>query len=266
MDRRFIARHWYADVYERFENQTDDVEFFLKLLRDQTGGTPQNILEVACGGGRISVPLARAGHRVTGFDSDEYMLLHCYRRMRDLPNMTCYQADATMSDWGEDFDIVVMAGNVLMNIKSDMDYAEAQESFIRKAAAALHSGGHLLIDYDLHSDSSASSFFNRSGESSYFKGTDDLGTRGKTMSYGSVYNPVTRVCAGANHFDLTANNGQRIILSEVWHKHIPSQEQVSAWLTSAGFTVEKTYRNYTVEPLDQRESGHVRATIWARKG
>jgi len=58
LNRDFIAKHWYANVYEQFENQTNDVEFLLDILHKNTNGDPQNILEVACGGGRISVPLA----------------------------------------------------------------------------------------------------------------------------------------------------------------------------------------------------------------
>ena len=266
MNRQFIAKHWYADVYEQFENHTNDVEFFLNILRERTGGTPQNILEVACGGGRISVPLAQAGHTVTGFDADEHMLLRCYRRMRDMPNIFCYQADATVSDWGKNFDVVVMAGNILINIESGMDYAAAQETFIRKAEAALRPGGYLLMDYDQHSEASAVKFFNNLGESNYFKGIDDLGTTGKTASYGSVYDPVTRICAGAGHLDLTAINGERIIMSEIRYKHIPAWAQVCDWLTGAGFIVERTYRNYSKEPLADNESDYVKATIWAQKG
>jgi len=89
LSRQFIAKHWYAGVYEQFENHTNDVDFLLKVLREQTDGTPQNILEVACGGGRISVPLAQAGHTVVGFDADEHMLLRCYGRMRGIPNIAC---------------------------------------------------------------------------------------------------------------------------------------------------------------------------------
>lgn len=61
MNREFIARHWYADVYEQYENQTNDVEFLLRVLREHLDGKAQNILEVVCGGGRMSVPLAQAG-------------------------------------------------------------------------------------------------------------------------------------------------------------------------------------------------------------
>jgi SAM-dependent methyltransferase len=263
LNREFIAKHWYASVYEQFENQTQDVEFLLKVLSEQTNGAPQNILEVACGGGRICVPLAQAGHKVTGFDADEHMLLRCYRRMQGLSNISCYMAQAVTADWGAGFDVVVLAGNILINIQSDMDYAQAQATFIRKAAQALHAGGHLFLDFDLHNDPAA--FFNRLRESSHFSGTDDMGTYGRTVGYGSVYNPVTQICAGANHLEITTNNGEQIIISELSHKHIPTQAQVYGWLAESGFIIEKTYRNYTSEPLQEPITEFNRATIWACK-
>jgi SAM-dependent methyltransferase len=269
LNRQFIAKHWYAGFYEKFENQTYDVEFLIKILREQTDGTPQNILEVACGGGRICIPLAQAGHKVTGFDADEFMLLRCYGKMKDLFNLTCYQADAVSADWGTGFDVVVMAGNILINIETDMDYEEAQKTFIRKAAAALRSDGHLILDYDQHSDSSAVKFFNRlaeSGRLSYgSEYTDELGTGGKIISYGNVYDPITRICTGVSHMDLLTNNGERIIESTTGYKHIPALTQVYGWLNDAGFLVEKTYRNYTDEPLSEQSPDFSRATIWARK-
>ncbi|MDR3149372.1 MAG: class I SAM-dependent methyltransferase [Oscillospiraceae bacterium] len=263
MNRQFIAKHGYASVYEQFENQTYDTEFLLGVLRDECGGKPQNILETACGGGRISVPLAEAGHNVTGFDADEHMLMRCYKRMSGLPNIRCYQADAVTSDWGNNFDVVVLAGNVLINIETDTDYAKAQELFIRKAAEALRQGGHLYLDFDLHANPAP--FFNSLGESSYFNGTDDMGTSGRTVSYGSVCDPVTRICTGARHWELTQNNGESFIVSTLWHKHIPSQAQVYGWLDSAGFDLERTYKNFTAEPLGNPETEYVRATILARK-
>ena len=268
MNRDFIAKHWYASVYEQFENYTDDVDFFLKVLQEQTDGIPQNILEVACGGGRISIPLAQAGHNVTGFDADEFMLLRCYRRMKDIKNIACYQADAVISDWGTGFDIVVMAGNILINIESEADYAEAQQTFIRKAAAALRSGGYLLLDYDQHTDTSARETFNGLGESSYFNGTDELGTSGRTVGWGGAYNPITQLISGVGHWELTMNNGEQFIYAanqKQYLKHIPMQNQVYKWLSDAGLTVEKSYRNYTDEPLRENELDYVKATIWAKK-
>lgn len=264
LNRDFIAKHWYASVYEQLENQTYDVEFLLNVLKENTDGKPLNILEVACGGGRICVPLAQAGHTVTGFDADEQMLLRCYRRIQGLKNIRCYAADAVTEDWGSGFDVVLLAGNILINIVSEMEYAEAQQLFMTKAAKALRAGGHLYLDFDLHYD--PASVYTGTGESCYFKGKDDLGTFGRTVSYGSVYDPVTQICTGAGHWELTTNNGEQFIIPKRWYKHIPTQQQVYGWLANAGFTIERTYRNFTSAPLPEpiTEETH-RATIWARK-
>jgi len=263
LNRDFIARHWYAYIYEQQENQTHDVEFILDILRKHTDG-PQKILEVGCGGGRICIPLAQAGHIITGFDADEHMLLRCYNRMKGMSNITCYLADALTSDWGSDFDVVVLAGNVLINIETDTDYEKAQQTFIQKAAIALKAGGHLLLDFDLHCD--PASIFNRSGEGSYFNGTDDMGTWGRTVGYGSVYDPVTQICVGTGHWEIRSNNGDSFIIPRQWRKHIPTQAQVYGWLKEAGFTIERTFKNFTDEPVPEPvDESMYRATVWARK-
>ena len=261
MNREFIVKHWYAHIYEQFENQLSDVEFLLKVLSDHTSG-PLRILEPACGGGRICIPLAQAGHTVTGFDIDEHMLLRCYNRSKGLGGLHCFKADALEEDWGDGYDVVILAGNILINIEAAENYEQAQEIFIRKAARALRRGGCLYLDFDLTHD--PASVFNRLSEGSYFNGFDDLGTYGRTMSYGSVFDPVTRICSGTSHIEITQNNGERVILPEIWHKHIPTQEQVYGWITKAGLSIEQSYKNYSGEPLSMPlDADTYRATIWA---
>jgi SAM-dependent methyltransferase len=61
-----------ADLYD-FNNlhvMTEDVPFYVELA-DQVQGS---ILELACGTGRVTIPLAKAGHRVTGLDLSPAML------------------------------------------------------------------------------------------------------------------------------------------------------------------------------------------------
>jgi SAM-dependent methyltransferase len=262
LNTQFIAKHWYASVYEQFENQTHDVEFLLNVLKEHTSGEV-NILEVCCGGGRICVPLAQAGYNVTGFDADEYMLMRCYKRIQGLPNLRIYQTDATKSDWGGGFDVVVLAGNIMLNIESDMDNIDSERLFIQKAAKALKPGGHIFMDFDLHNNSPE--FFGYTGEKSRWQGTDDLGTTGQINFYGSVYNPKTRLTVSTFDWELTLNNGEQLILPRTVLKHIPSQQQINDWLAEAGFTVEQTWRNYSTEPLAEYEPYGVRATIWAMK-
>lgn len=145
-----------------------------------------------------------------------------------------------------------------------MENVQAQAAFIHKAAKALKTGGHISLDFDLHFD--PTSIFSGIREDSYFSGTDDMGTSGHTVRYGSVYDPVTQVCAGADHWELITNCGEQIIISKRWYKHIPTQAQVYRWLEEAGLVIERTYMNFTEEPLPIPivESTY-RATVWARK-
>jgi hypothetical protein len=119
------------------------------------------------------------------------------------------------------------------------------------------------LDFDLHPDPTP--IFHRLSESSYFEGRDEWGTFGKTMSFGSAYDPLTRLCAGVSHMELTTAEGETIVIPRVWHKHIPSQAQVEGWLRDAGLEIEKSYRNFGQEPLKKPETEPVRATIWALK-
>ncbi len=71
-----IIAQWNADMYDLNETNMDDVVFALTLI----GTKPKKILEIACGSGRFLIPMAKAGHTVTGLDFDEYMNYHLFDR------------------------------------------------------------------------------------------------------------------------------------------------------------------------------------------
>jgi SAM-dependent methyltransferase len=221
------------------------------------------ILEVACGTGRICIPLAEAGHAVTGFDLSEAALLRCLAKGKDLPNLTLYHADALAEGWGEGYDLVVLAGNVFMNIEGAGDYAQAQRLFLSRASQALRVGGHLYLDFDVHQEPNA--FAGDTQTSCYFKGTDELGTTGRTVSYGTSADPVQRLWMGTGHMELTLANGQQLTIPDNWYKHIPTMRQTLDWLAEAGFTALRTYRDFTDVPVAVDEQACFRATIWAVK-
>src|SRR5919201_5521501 len=58
-----------ARLYDAFPFDAD-VPLYLELATAQGG----RVLEVACGTGRVVVPLARAGHTVVGIDASQAML------------------------------------------------------------------------------------------------------------------------------------------------------------------------------------------------
>lgn len=62
-DEEKIIAAWNAEMYEKFETETKDVDFLLSVI----GSKPLKILEAACGGGRILISLGQAGHDAAGF-------------------------------------------------------------------------------------------------------------------------------------------------------------------------------------------------------
>src|SRR3954466_6995600 len=58
-----------AQLYDLFPFE-GDLPLYLELAGREGG----NVLELACGSGRVLVPLVRAGNRVTGVDASPHML------------------------------------------------------------------------------------------------------------------------------------------------------------------------------------------------
>ena len=94
LEEKLIA-DWSADMYDLHETYTDDVKFALTLI----GASPKKILEIACGSGRLLVPVAKAGHDVTGLDFDEYMLGKIADKVTS-EKIKWNKADVVCDDWG----------------------------------------------------------------------------------------------------------------------------------------------------------------------
>lgn len=250
--------HWYAYIYEEQEIQTADIRFILDLV----GSNPGHILEVACGGGRILAHLTKAGHLVTGFDSDKAMLKRCGMKIKPFGNATCHHRDAITGDWGNGFDVVVLAGNILLNIIGDMDYSRAQALFIKKASHALKTGGHLYLDFDCYDRPAKNPVHRR--EWVCFEGTDDRGTYGRYIVVDGDYTADTRIDRSSRRYEITPIGGKTEIFETLSVKHFPTLSQVHQWLFEAGFVVIHEYGGYGRQPVNESIIGN-RAIIWARK-
>lgn len=98
-----------ADAYTRW------------ILDEATPWLGNRILEVGCGTGTYTVPLAMAGHQMVSVDIDPAYVAEAARRTAALPGVTIRQVDVTAADagLGEDFDSVVLF-DVLEHIEDDV--------------------------------------------------------------------------------------------------------------------------------------------------
>lgn len=251
-----IINRWYADIYDQEETQSDDIDFMFSVI----GRDLNNILEVCCGSGRILVPLAKAGHTVTGFDVDEYMLERISAKTKGLANINYSKADAINDDWGNNFDIVILAGNILINIESDMNYKEAQKLFISKAYNSLKLNGHIYLDFDCHLH--PENIFQNPDERIIFEGIDSSGNYGKYSISNGKYDKQTQITTFKRKTELITKNGDKIVRESEGIKHIPTLLQVHEWLDKVGFKITKEYGDYNGNPIS--ETTH-KAIIWAKK-
>jgi len=75
------------------------------------GLAPTSVLDAGCGTGRVAVELAGRGYDVVGVDLDPTMLAGARAKR---PDLTWVVDDLAAVDLGRTFDVVVLAGNVMI--------------------------------------------------------------------------------------------------------------------------------------------------------
>ena len=223
-----IIAQWNADMYDLNETYTDDVELALMLM----GTTPKKVLEIACGSGRFLIPVAKAGHDVTGLDFDEYMMERIAHKITN-EKIKWNKADVTHDDWGTGFDVVTLGANFLFNIVSDMDYEQAQKLMIQKSADALAVGGHIFVDY-AYSQYPEKWFYN-SNPIIVWEGTDSHGNFGKMSLLDNVYDTESRMLRFICRFDMILADGSTLEQEIPSEKHFALLEQIHKWLDEDRF-------------------------------
>ena len=104
---------------------------------------PGSVLDAGCGTGRVAIELNRRGHEVLGVDVDPAMLEAARAKA---PELEWVEGDLTDPelDLGRTFDVVVMAGNVLIFVPPG-----TEGRAIANAARWLVPGGRLVAGYSI---------------------------------------------------------------------------------------------------------------------
>jgi SAM-dependent methyltransferase len=123
----------YADELTRGE--VDFIEMALDLREDAA------LLDVACGGGRHTLELARRGYSAEGVDASAALVAYATRRAyEDATRARFVQGDMRTLAYEQEFDAVLV-----MNSSLGFFEDEANRATLRRAAEALVDGGKLLL-------------------------------------------------------------------------------------------------------------------------
>lgn len=132
-----IARFYDAD----HSGFADDLPFYRELAR-RTGG---RVLDVMCGSGRLLVPLAQAGIRVTGIDASAAMIERARMRVAATgvaPRIALYHGDVRSAVPDGPYHLAIVALNSFMHLTTTAD----QLAVLANIHRALHPDGLLAID------------------------------------------------------------------------------------------------------------------------
>lgn len=247
-----------AELYDRSETYTDDVELIRRLIGDSRR---LNILECFSGTGRILGPLAQDGHRITGIEIATSMNARAAERIAglgdDVPDrVTLRVQDALDGHWGAGYDLVILGANAFYELPS----AETQERCIRFAREALAPGGLLFVDNnDYKGDWSKGPF----GEKRViFEGKGADGTFGLWTLEGLRFDQERAVLHLKRSWFTRAPDGTESCVEYLGRKHPVSGREVEGWLKKHGFQILRVFGDRQGNAYTQDSD---RAIFWARK-
>lgn len=116
-----LAEYTLPELYD-LENPDfePDGSFYLALAQ-QCGGA---VLDLGCGTGRITIPLARQGVSITGLDVVPEMLAHAQSKAADLP-ITWILADVRTFQLSTQFQLILDTGATLQHLLELADHEAA---------------------------------------------------------------------------------------------------------------------------------------------
>ncbi|MGH9083661.1 MAG: class I SAM-dependent methyltransferase [Acidimicrobiales bacterium] len=120
----------------RFQELADTGADVHGEARRIAGYGPRSVLDAGCGTGRVAIELSRRGIDVVGVDLDPAMLAAARAKA---PHLRWVHSDLATVDLGRTFDVVVMAGNVVVFL------APGTEAAVVTRMAAHVAGGGLLV-------------------------------------------------------------------------------------------------------------------------
>lgn len=209
--------------------------FYLALAR-RTGGP---VLELGCGTGRFTIPLAREGFEMTGLDLVPAMLERARQKAAGLP-IAWVQADARDYDLGRRFRLIIESGATFQHMLTRAD----QLAFLARARAHLEPDGRLVVSAlrpapDLTADEAE--------EYPWFSYTGEDG-REVRVSGRQTYDPATQVRTEIAVRRWTDSGGRHHERVAPLSLRLTSPEELATLVHESGLSIAERYGDFDQSP------------------
>jgi SAM-dependent methyltransferase len=234
------------DLYE-LENADDpdfDLGYWSELVR---AAAPRRVLELACGTGRLTIPLARLGvaGEIVGLDSSRPFLERLLDRLlgESLETRVEVVAGEMQAPPVEGpFDLVAIPFNSLAYLTSPAD----RRACLRAVRGLLAPGGRLAFDlvaprYDFLAEAQSPCPQVRVDAD---HPALDRGVKRFVRSYTDAYDAATQTLRSTNRYEIFYAGGrvEHRIADLDWHIYFP--DELELLLEACGFEVTERYGDY----------------------
>jgi SAM-dependent methyltransferase len=228
-----------------FAEDPGDVDLYLSLAR-RTGGP---VLELAVGTGRLAVPIAEAGHDITGVDIDPAMLARARERAAmaraidgQLELVEADLLDVRLPRAGE-YRLAIIALNSLLLLGS----RDAQRDALRTMAAHLAPGGLAIVDVWLPDADDLARFDGRI-MLDYARPGD--GTRSiVTKAASAQHEAATQMVTLTSIYEESAPGGSVRRWVRVDRLRLVSADELRGFAEDVGLEIEQLAGGYDLSPL-----------------
>lgn len=261
---------FFAEVYDEIMGETSDYERFapyLLQLMEQAGiqphehaprekrtprreNAPMRVLDIACGTGKVSIPLAERGFEVVGIDISQEMV-NAARKQAAAAGVNALFLAEDMRDFTlpEPVGLAYSFGDSINYLMGIDDVVQAFQSI----AAALTDDGVFIFD-----------LITEHHILQYFSGKTYTGQhRHIKYIWDNEYDTATRVCISTMTFQVPhPGSGEIQEFKEVHYQKIYPVEEVVDALTRAGFELRGACEEFTLKAVTKDTD---RAFLVARK-
>ena len=133
---KYINPREYDETYKMY---TADLDFIMDYLAE----SQQTIIELACGTGRLAIPLAKQGHTVYGVDIDKGMLEYAKEKATfEGINLHLSVQDCTQLNLPIKSNFIYMTGNSFQHFLTN----ESQDALFMSVKKHLNPNGEFIFD------------------------------------------------------------------------------------------------------------------------
>lgn len=230
-----------TELYElSFGEKGDDLDFFRSMAR-RTGGP---ILELGCGTGRVTIPLARDGHRVVGMDVSSAQL-DVARRKAAAAGVNAEFILADMRDFAlpEPFALVIIPFNTFL-------HAAPAERPAVLARVREHLSGNGVFVLDVFQPDPA--IISAAQGALVLDWTRRDPSNGRTVSSSTASEADVDGVRFTIVYDETATDGTTRRYAHSATLHYLYRRELELLLPACGLTIDSMYGSYELDPVTPR--------------